>query len=235
MDRELINTCGMFKKTYSVLDFFSTTIMKNEELQEDVTIFKSDYLELDSSITEYKKPITGTTEDKNNDEAEAVNIVWPIKSALLSLANKTSNKTLLNIVNFSKSQLKVKTREGLRKNVLINVLNEADKNAAELAKRNVSAEKLTAARAKINALDTAKSTQNTSETGKTALLKKIIDLSQKMSGELKNLIDPLMETMLEGSRDFYDQYFAARVIYDLGGGHGGGDDETPPENPPENK
>jgi len=58
-------------------------------------------------------------------------------------------------------------------------------------------------------------------------------LFDKTDDLLNDEVDAIVEVVKETQPDFYNQYFGARVIKDLGGKHGGNDTPTEPPTPPE--
>ena len=157
-----------------------------------------------------------------------LDVLIPLVNSLHAYANHANNEELKVKSKVTRSNLK-----GIRDNKLItktlmirDLLNE---NLTALADYAITPAKLSNLDGKMSAYQNAIGFKDTGFATKSAARISLSQLFEDTDNILKNEIDTLVENFKMSNKTFYDQYWSARTIKDLGLGHDG--DDTPPTPP----
>ncbi|KAF0138811.1 MAG: hypothetical protein FD122_3693 [Stygiobacter sp.] len=217
MNRYETNKYNMFKAVNAVFEQNSSVTTEYPALGEALTGFNSVIAEIDATDKKYITSTDGKTVTKNLLEDELIGEVLPVKSALYAYAVKTKNEELKVLTVESESALKrMRDPEFLRKAELIKA--EAQKHLADLAPYKISEATLAELQEKIEAFGAALGGKDTGFANKSALRKALTEKFDAADGILTEQMDTLIELIRKNNTLFYNQYFAARVIKDLGMG-----------------
>jgi len=226
------NRYNMFKAVKAVLD-------ANTTLTETIPVFAETITGLHNQIEAIKATdiaFTNSTSGKASvvhvKEEEVMKAFLPVKSALYAYAVKMKDEELKSLSGISESKLK-RLRDSEQVLKIKSIYDTAVMNSANLQPYGITAETLTALGNKLAALEDSAENKSTGHTNRSALRTKLDDLFESTDDLLSEQLDHLIELLREKESAFYNQYFAARVVYDLGGsqdkpGNGGGTTPPPP-------
>ena len=101
----------------------------------------------------------------------------------------------------------------------------------DLGKYGITAAKLTVLKKRIDAFDGVKVAPRQNRVGTSAAGQLLSQLVRETVGILRDELDGLMVQFQEASPNFYEEYFAARVVVDIRGGRAtGGESNVIPAN-----
>ena len=184
-----------------------------------------------------REATAGKTEKKQQAEDAMILALVKVASSLYSFARRTKKSEVAAIADVTESQLR-KIRDTELASMATSIHTSALANVAALADYGVTPAVLTDLQTKTAAFSTP-ACRNALRRAGTALGDRessvaervgagaaLGDLFDQMDELLKDELDRLIETVRESERDFYNEYFAARVIKDIGIRH------TKPNQPP---
>jgi len=165
----------------------------------------------------------GKTNAKDVARSGLSALLLVLANSLYVYAKRNSMQDLKAISNVSKTKLnKMKENELVTTSgLIINKLNEQKANLADYAVTDEKINALVEAHAKFQK---AADTKDTGEATRIAAHDDLERLFDDTMDLLEDELDGLMENIKEADTDFYDAYFAARVIKDLGGHKNNSDD-----------
>lgn len=217
MNRHETNKFNMFKAVTAVFEQNSSAAAEYPALGETFTQFKGVLAEIDATDKKFITSIDGKTITKNLLEDELIDELMPVKAALYAYAVKNKNEELKALTGDSESALKrMRDPEFLKKGELIK--GEASKHLADLAVYKITEALLTELQGKIDAFAAALDGKDTGFASRSALRKALSDKFDEADIILNEQMDTLIELVRKSNTLFYDQYFAARGIKDLGAG-----------------
>lgn len=168
--------------------------------------------------TEFRTSTSGKSKAKNLIEDELIDMVVPLANSVNAYASRNMIEDLKEKSKTTKSKLKeMRDTDLIGKAKLIHGL--LDINIAALADFGITNTKVTNLMSKIVEYEAALGTKDTSFATKSATRMTLSELFDKADLVLKTEIDALMENFKADNKMFYDQYWSARVIKDLGLGH----------------
>jgi gas vesicle protein len=168
--------------------------------------------------SQYMNATSGKTNKKNSFFDTLIAAAVPVKSALYAYAVRNKMEELKAKTSLTESDLKRLSVSELL-TYCNTYLTEARTNLTALANYKITAEKLNVLETKINDLKETDSDKSSSFTSKSALRKMLTEKFRDTSALLNEQYDHVMEVVKEEHEDIYMEYFAARVIKDLGGSH----------------
>lgn len=202
---------GVYKKNQSVFAGYPA-------IAECETEFEGYVGEIENLNSQYENSTSGKTSKKNSFIDVLVTAVVPVKSALYAYAVKNKLEELKAKTSLTESELKHLPVAELLHNCKI-YLSEARTNLSALANYNVTDAKLTALETKIGELKETETEKSSSFSSKSSLRKMLTEKFRDATDLLTEQYDHVMEVIKEDHEDIYEEYFAARVIKDLGGSH----------------
>ncbi len=172
-----------------------------------------------------REATAGKTEKKQQAEDAMILALVKVASGLYSFARRTKKSEVAAIADVTESQLR-KIRDTEVVSMATSIHTSALANVAALADYGVTPAVLTDLQTKTAAFSTALGDRESSVAERVGAGAALGDLFDRMDDLLKDELDRLIETVRESERDFYNEYFAARVIKDIGIRH------TKPNQPP---
>jgi hypothetical protein len=217
MNRHETNKFNMFKAVSAVFEQNSSVIAEYPALGETLALFKNALTEIDATDKKFITSIDGKTVAKNLLEDELIDEVMPVKAALYAYAVKMKNEELKVLTADSEAVLKrMRDPEFLKKAELIKA--EAAKHLTDLASYKITEALLGDLQEKIDAFAAALDGKDTGFANRSALRKVLSDQFDAADAILAEQMDTLIELVRKNNTLFYNQYFSARGIKDLGMG-----------------
>ena len=215
MKRHEANKLNMLKAVNAVLESSTTIVAEYPALSEAAIELKSKIAEINAIDMKFSTSIDGKTSTKNMLEDELIEDLMPVKAALYAYAVKNKNEELKMLTKESESTLKrMRDPEFLQKAELIKT--EAQKHLADLAAYKITEAVLTELQEKITAFGEALDGKDTGFANRSALRIALTEKFDEADSILTEQLDALIELVRKTNTLFYDQYYAARVIKDLG-------------------
>lgn len=177
-------------------------------------------------ITAFEKGMIGRVDDEHLDFATLQALA--AASALYSYGRKTKNTEVQEIANTTESRLR-KLRDTELASRATSIHTQAAAHAADLADYGVTATMITDLQAKIADYSAAIGDRESGVADRVGATAALSDLFDQTDDVLTEDLDRLMELVRESQTDFYNKYFAARVIKDIGFRH---KPTPPPPTPP---
>jgi len=223
------NKSNMYNATDAVLKINAGIIAEVPALGEVHTDLQALIVEIEAKNRELMTATEGKTSVKSKAIDELISSIVPVASAAKAYATRNNLLELKALADYSESKLKHLTHAELPIKAK-NIKDAAQGVLASLTGYGVTQAKLDLVDAKLEALKNAKGNKDVSFTDRSATRVALTQLFDKADELLKDEADGIVEVVKESHPDFYNQYFAARVIKDLGGSHTKPDDEdkTPP-------
>ncbi|MFA6978189.1 MAG: hypothetical protein WC209_02610 [Ignavibacteriaceae bacterium] len=226
------NRYNMFKAVEAVLAANTVVTSTIPVFEETITGLHEKIEAIKATDIEFTNATSGKTSVVHVKEDEVMKAFLPVKSALYDYAVKEKDEELKSLAGISESKLK-RLRDSERRLKIKSIYDTAVLNTANLQAYGITAETLSALGGKITALENSAANKTTGHTNKSALRTKLDDLFESTDELIKERLDNQVELLREKETAFYNQYFAARVVYDLGGspdkpGNGGGTTPPPP-------
>ena len=229
MNQNEENKSNMYNAVEAVFAANASIVAEVPALGEVHTDLQSLIAEIETTDGELMKTTEGKTSAKSKVIKELIASIVPIASAASAYAMRKKLVELRAAVDYSENQLKHLTQIELPIKVK-NIKEAAHAVLADLANYGMTQAKFDLVDAKLTALKSAVGKKDTGFTDHVAIRKTLSELFDKVDNLLREEADAIVEVLKETKLSFYNQYFAARVIKDLGGSHTKPEDEgtTPP-------
>lgn len=196
------------------------------ELETGITQVRSRNLAFDNAAK-------GKTSAKSSAEEELIKFLLPVKGAVYAFASKVKNHELIAIAKINEYELRRIRQSDMMENAEA-ILKAAETNTAALADYGITPESISNLKAKFQNFENSISDKGQSFSSKSALRQALTDDFDNLEDLLNEQGDHLIELVREKNLDAYNEYFAARVVKDLGGSHGKNENEGGDQNPPAN-
>ncbi len=230
MTSEIINDFGMFRRVRATLRARLTVISAFPALMEYVQLFFDNFEKLKKTAIDFKNASAGKTKQKHNSVDTVVNELTPMSAALRSHARKEKDEVLLAKVTITPNAIKDRLRQETKLTVIDDILSEAEQHPDVMAASLITPENVATARTDYNKLNSAVDDQGLGVSTRKALRISLEAQTKTENDILHDHIDELIEAVKKVSLDVYNEYFASRVVYDLGGKINL-EEDTPPEPP----
>ena len=195
---------------------------------DSITAFRTTVEGIEAKAMQMNNAVAGKTMTKLQAEDEMIQSLMPTASALYAYGRKEKNAELTAKADVKESYLRrMRDTELVIKARSIHELAAA--NAAALAPYGITDAKVNALKEKIDSYDTSLGERESGSAARTGARLSLTELFAKADDLLENEIDRQMELLREAYTEFYNEYFAARVIRDLGIVHE--PEPTPPPTP----
>jgi hypothetical protein len=215
MKRLEANKLNMLKAVNAVLESSITIVAEYPALSEAAVELKTKIAEINAIDKKFSTSIDGKTSTKNMLEDELIEDLMPVKAALYAYSVRNKNEELKTLTKESESTLKrMRDPEFLQKAELIKI--EAQKHLTDLATYKITEIVLTELQEKITAFGEALDGKDTGFANRSALRIALTEKFDEADSILTEQLDALIELVRKSNTLFYDQYYAARVIKDLG-------------------
>jgi hypothetical protein len=200
----------MEKKSISCLDSYRKIWVDNEVIADDVILLKNNDKELDEVVKLQNNTKTeGQVAQKNQDITVFGKTIYKLGRNLRHMANKTNNKVLFKIANYSEKKL----ISGEEAKIILRfkaILAAARENLGVLAKYKVTAAILDGYDEQLTNLEKIPSLINTSSGERKTATRTIKELNKEARTILKSL-DDAIEGMINDDK-FIEAWFEARKI-----------------------
>jgi hypothetical protein len=217
MNNEQENKLSMYYSVVETNERHITTV-------ESVPALKTAHINLKAKIASIKtmKEVQalvtgGVTEDKAFAKVYMVDMADIIIGAGSAFARVKNNNTLLENISFSRSDV-LQGRDEDAYTKCMKVYNELNPFIGELADYGITPEKMAEFLVLINNYNSAVQTPRGAITTKKSATMQLVDLFVDADGILK-IMDGLVKGFKTTNVDYYNQYFAAREIINLGVRH----------------
>ena len=215
MKRHEANKLNMLKAVNAVLESSITIVSEYPALSEAAAELKTKIAEINAIDMIFSTSIDGKTSTKNMLEDELIEDLMPVKAALYAYSVRNKNEELKTLTKESESTLKrMRDPEFLQKAELIKT--EAQKHLTDLAAYKITEIVLTELQEKITAFGEALDGKDTGFANRSALRIALTEKFDEADNILTEQLDALIELVRKSNTLFYDQYYVARVIKDLG-------------------
>jgi hypothetical protein len=228
MNKELENKLTMYEAV-------STLLGNNESIVTTVPAFvalKNDFTarvqEIHRKAIAKRDATAGKTETKQEAKDSLVSALMAIAAPMYTYARKVKNNEVKDIADVRQSKL-----EKLRDTELVSratsIHTQANTIGAALEPYGVTIAMITDLDTKINNFNAALGERESGMAIRSGATTALIDLFNAADELLNEDMDRLIETLRVSNTDFYNEYFAARVIKDIGVRH---EPVTPTPPPP---
>jgi hypothetical protein len=231
MTQDQDNIRTMFQTTIQFLDNNNSIWSGTTAFADAVTRAKSGLDALDTAVDTQQTPTTGVAGDKAQARDDLEDKILALADQVAALAAKGAKHDLAAQVQMTKSSLDQMPDSDLE-DTAERVGAAATANMADLAAYGVTA-------ADVTALNTARTTFAGMKTSprQAAVVRKaqtesIPQLIRNVRSIFRNEIDKMMTPYKKTNTDFYNGYFAARVIVNRPGTFPGPNPVEPPPPPP---
>jgi len=211
MTRNQDNIRTMFQTTIKLLDDYNGTWSGTAAFADAVTRAKNGLTAIDTAADSQQTPTTGVTADKAQARTDLEDKTLEIADQLAALAAKNGNNDLAAKVEMTKSSLDRMQPNDLEATAE-RVADLANTNIAALAAYGVAAADVTALNTARTTFQGIQSTPRELAAGRKALTKSLSELIANVRSIFRNEIDKMMTPYKKSNPDFYNGYFAARVI-----------------------
>jgi len=171
-----------------------------------------------SKATEVEGAAAGTLAKKNLAEDELVSVLVPVASALFVQGTTQKQMDLREKANVSESAMR-KMRDTELVGKASSILSLAKQHSSALAGYAISPEMLTDLEGKIQAFSSSIGQRESGVAERVGARGNLMELFDVADKTLTEELDRLMELVRGSETQFYNEYFAARVIKDLGTRH----------------
>ena len=171
---------------------------------------------IEDNIEVQERQLGGIAQNKSELKAQMVDQALAVAQATFALATDTGDTVLRGAVDYSRSDL-LEGRDTVVGQRCQGVHAAANGVAAALVAYGVVAADLVALQAAIDAYVVAVSAPRTAITIRKGATEAIATLVREGLGILNDRMDKLMPEFEASAPNFYQEYFDARIIVDLGG------------------
>jgi len=232
MNQNEENKSNMYNAVEAVFAANASIVAEVPALGEVHTDLQSLIAEIETTDGELMKTTEGKTSAKSKVIKELIASIVPIASAASAYAMRKKLVELRAAVDYSENQLKHLTQIELPIKVK-NIKDAAQGVIADLANYGMTQADLDLVDEKLASLKASVENKDTGFTDHVALREALYGLFDSADDLLNEEADSIVEVLKKTKLDFYNQYFAARVVKNLGGSRGGGDNPQEPPAPPE--
>jgi hypothetical protein len=216
MNSHEFNKMNMFTAVKSVLQLYGAVTGKIGALSDATAKFYEKLEHIARHDAQYTTTASGATAAKNGAADTLIDLILRIANALLVLGNNTGNEQLKAECRVTPSMLRhIRT---LKMITICGRISElARQYAVELSGYGVTKQDIQSCSGLIESFRKTRSEQQQRLTEGKSARDLLYDDFAEADAILKNQIDPLMELVKHNDAGFYNQYKAARVIWNLHG------------------
>jgi hypothetical protein len=193
----------------------SETVNSIQVLKDSVSEFESTMDTIRSKSAEVNNASTGKTAAKIKAEDELTSILLPVAAGLFVYAKKQNDTELKEKAKVTESGLFL-MRDTELAGKGEEIANLAAKYTADLPIAGITEKMISDLKSKSDAYRVALGSRESSVAERIGARTSMQDLFVKADDILEEEIDPAMELVRGSNTQFYNEYFAARVIKDLG-------------------
>lgn len=214
MNKTWENKLSMYHGVQAVLANNSGTYADIAALGTAATSFGAAVDAIGGKSVEFDKAIKGKSQAKLQAEDDLVEVLMPVGSALWALGSVTRDQEMMARAKLNDSMLRrMRDTDLLARAKAIH--QEAVPHLEALAAYSVTQERLDDLDAKIKGFESALGNRESSVAERSGAKAALADLFNE-ADTLLDQIDAMMELVRTKASQFYNEYFAARVIKDVG-------------------
>jgi hypothetical protein len=227
--KEQNNTFTMYGVTLKCLDDGQAAYSAFVPLTEAREEFRVKVNGISTTAQAKKDAKQGKSDTKETAEQSLGRTMFAVSSALSAFAFKTENIELRAKAHFVLSDLnRFRDADLIEKADALLKLGNEYKGDDVAKKHGVSDEVVAALEAELNSYRGAKSGVAAGSTSVTSAVKSLEQQFKEASVFLSDYVDAMVNTLMGTQPDFYNAYYAARVIRDIGGTRAKATEPPPP-------
>ena len=209
------NKLTMYEAVQTILDANASKAAAIPAFAGSVTKFKGLIQSIKGKSMEYLGASAGKAAAKGQAEEDLLTILTPVASGLFVMAVAQKNVELQEKVTLSERAMR-RARDTEVAGRAAGLLALAKENQTSLAAYGVTDVMLSDLESRLAAFNASIANLESGVAGRVVARATIYELFDEADRVLTEEIDRLMEMMLGPNPQFYNEYFAARVIKDLG-------------------
>lgn len=215
MTKNQENKRTMYEAVLSLLAANSALITPIPAFATSQTDFQNAVAKIESKSQEYNQATVGKAAMKNEALQNLIDAVMVMTSALSAYAQKQGNTVLKQkaFQNVSGLQRMRDTEVITRANEVLTLVNA---NTANLTDYGVTAAMITDFQQKIASFNTAVGEKESSVAERSGARESLSDLFRKADAILSEEIDQFVTSLKSTAPQFHTEYFAARMVKDIG-------------------
>jgi len=227
MRQNLENRISMFYSVQEACNAHTATWTPLVPFSDAFTEMQGKLDRIEDNIEIQERPLEGIARDKREKKLAMVKKALEVAEAGYALATATGDPDLQEKMNYSRSNL-LAGRDTVIGQRSQSVHTDASAVAAALVPYGIVAADLTTLQTLIDAYVAVVASPRTAITVRKGSTEAIATLVSETSGILNDRMDKLMPQFKAANPDFYQEYFDARIVVDLGGNE---EEEAPPPGP----
>ena len=209
------NKFSMFKDLESILERNKSIVDRIPQLADSTAKFKDVISQISIKAVMKNTVLKGSVITKTNKRIELESAIIENSSALYAFGAKSENEMIKAIANVNVSSL-----DRLRDTDIINkatsILDAIVNNSDALSSFAVTVEDINNLRNCINNYRSSSSETSSSKTDSMIITKSLQEFFQTGTYILNDEIDKIVDSLKTKEKNFYDSYYAARSIKNLG-------------------
>jgi hypothetical protein len=210
------NKIHMYNSVAAKLAQYSAKLSFLTALPAVLQLFNRTIQLIEEKETERSNQTTGKLEVRDDAEDALVELLVQVSSSLLAFASSLKNTELYEKAKVKKGILhRLRDVELLLKAKAILVL--AQQNSEQIAPYGVTAEILAAFQQAITDFEAAMGNVDKGYAGRSGARVSLYEAFDQADAILKDQLDAMMESVKKVDSQIYNEYWASRVIHDLGG------------------
>ena len=209
------NKLTMYEAVQTVLDANGTKTAVIPAFAGSIAKFKDVVQSIKGKLREYAGASAGKAVAKGQAQDELLNVLTPVASGLFVLAVAQKNVELQEKVTLSERALR-RLRDTEVANRAMVILEMARENLPAIVSYGVTEQMLTDLEARAAKFTAEIGELESGVAGRVVARATMFELFDEADHVLTEEIDRLMEMIRGAQTQFYNEYFAARVIKDLG-------------------
>lgn len=215
MKKNQENKLSMFITVEQVTDFYSEVWSNFKAFSDQFTLFKSSVQNINQTVVDQRRKITGVTKDKLEARNKAVKSGLLISEAIRAYASVIGNHKMADRVKINSSELN-KGRDTVILADLRVILETAEQNIDQLADYDITQDMIDELAGLIEAFAAVLENPRQAITNRSKATKKLKEQILEADLILKNRLDNLISRFREMNPDFWNQYKDARKIINHG-------------------
>ena len=227
MNKRQENKLTMYEGLLTLLQANSAKGASITGYSDAVTQFSSLLTELKGKSAEVDSVSVGKTAMKSDAGDALIAALLPVCSALYVYGRKQNSEEIRGRVSVTEARLQT-MRDTELASFGSGVADLATANAAGIAPMGITADKITDLKTKADAYDAAIGARESSVADRKGARGTMSDLFDQVDELLNEEFDRYMELLRSTETEFYNKYFAARVIKDTGVRHRANAPAPPP-------
>jgi hypothetical protein len=219
MNKNQENKLTMYEAVNTLLSDNGTIVSSVAAMQTAATALADVIQRIKDKGREKSTATAGKTQTKHDAEDALVAATLEVASALFSYARKIKNNELKEIADITETKLRRlrDTELGARATT---IYKRANAEVANLADYSITTQKIADLQTRITEYVAAMGKRESSIAERSGATQALAGLFDETDELLYDDLDRLMETVRNTETEFYNKYFAARVIKDIGLGRG---------------